>query len=122
MYKVVVTPERRADVVRSILLNEKVKARMTAGQRRALEYYNRSNDMSFEENFKLSVKRFLESQGCDVDSVIDFDEKSEQIEKCETCDYTFYWVNIYYYDSVGNLKLYTYDGHFSDLIKRLTFE
>jgi len=58
--------------------------------------------------------------GIDAVKVDSWDDRVSYEGYCETCSYETTVVDIDYVDSAGTLKMYTYNGNFSDLMNRLS--
>lgn len=77
--------------------------------------------MSFEENFKEAVKRFLERQGLEVCTVTDFHERYQVGGEGDV--YTDeYNVVISYLDKNHNFNYFRFEDSFSALIRELTLD
>jgi hypothetical protein len=70
-----------------------------------------------------ALTRFLMDRGVtDIVRVTGFEDRTEYGGGCETCEYTYTVVDIYY-DRIlaaSGQGVYTYDGSFSELIAALT--
>jgi hypothetical protein len=70
-----------------------------------------------------ALTKFLMDQGVtDIVRVTSFQDRTEYGGFCDTCEYTYTVVDIYYDKIVAGSKpgVYTYDGSFADLILSLT--
>lgn len=78
--------------------------------------------MSWKEDFYAALLKFIKSRGVgDAAEVFGFNEYYSEPYGCETCWPGPSWeAEIYYYDSEGRSRSYTYDGRFSDLFDMLT--
>lgn len=73
----------------------------------------------FETVFYDALLGFLKSNGVEATAVTGFDDRTEWGGGCETCEYQYVVMDIYYTDNAGRFRTYTYDGGFSSLISEL---
>lgn len=71
-------------------------------------------------NIYEALAKFLRARDLDVEKVTDFDEYTNSYGGCETCSWDETEVTIYYHDSEGFGKSYTYSGKMVDLVRELT--
>lgn len=75
--------------------------------------------MSYIENIKTDLCKYLKSIKIDCVEVTSFNDSTQWGGYCETCAYESVCVDIYYTNSKGKGKNYTYDEGLSDLLYAL---